>query len=144
MRQLRALLLIVPALLLMLGHGVPIGFCPCHESLFLMDCGCTGASQATAHACTDTNCCSHSTPAPSSSEGEEHDCGNVTAEPAPYFYTYSSSSTLSQISFVFCVIPDPFTFTLPLVWEQKSPPRCTGPPPLPHHIYTGFLSPLII
>lgn len=151
----RSLILIFPALLLMLGQWVKIGFCPCDESFFILNCECVGAS--TEQTTCEGECCSadnhieHSSEHPLSSENTPddpfHHCGNVTIEPAPYPYAYASSEgsiNLPDYSPDYYLIP---TFDLPIafgVWCTHLRPTATAPPPDSSLLYQGFFSPLII
>lgn len=153
MRIIRIPLLLISALLLMLGHGAKIGFCPCHDTLFLYDCRCTGEVE---HSCSSS--CSHHHSAdladsgqekpssPSFPERDDHDCGNITAETSPYFYVSGGNSAdLAHFQASFVILPE---ISLPLlltcIWEQFILPYSTGPPlgiPPP---YSGHTRPLLI
>lgn len=155
MKTIRTTLLLLSALLLMLGHGAKIGFCPCHQSLFLYDCGCTGVEQTV---CSDScsSSCSHGgdtlatttdhhTPSPSLPDQEDHDCGNITADTSPYFYVFGQNTPVFPLfSPEAILLPELDIPQLSSVWVHYILPYSNGPPPDGTPPYNGHFLPLLI
>lgn len=149
MRHLRATFLILSALLLMLGHGAKVGFCPCHQTLFFNDCGCTGIVETCGDSCSG-GCSDHSGKLAGEDhqhnpENGSHDCGNITAEISPFYYVFGGEmpSTPSFSVEYIAVQSTPFSPVF-YDWEQIKLPWKTGPPPGLVRPFTGFLCPLLI